>query len=222
MTMLGELMKLGRAGLGDGGGLPNDDVSYTGETGDSAFSMDYYRNKAREFQVLLNALDAGYLAAWEAMSHEISDDSVVADLSALIDQFEAKKTALKLTAEAVNAGAALINSAGGRFPVLSIPGTLGNPVVIPVGVVVALAGIATLAVWGRAWLDTLSTVIKRWQLADWLTPEERARAAAAELAADSAARQMDQGIFGSAAGAIKWIAIGALGFFAWQMYSRRR
>ena len=48
--------------LGDAG-TDNSDASYTGDVSDSSFSLDYYRQKAREFQGVLNQVDANAQAA---------------------------------------------------------------------------------------------------------------------------------------------------------------
>lgn len=131
--------------------IPRDDYSYTGELSDSPLSLDYYREKAREFQSTITALDEAWRATVEAFQLPIDDDARRALQQKLVE-FEGQKTALRMTAEAINLGASAINALGGRFPVLSLPQTLGVPFAIPAAVVAAIATAATLIVWGRQWI----------------------------------------------------------------------
>ena len=86
----------------------------------SPFAMDYYRNKAREFQELIIALDRSYWAASGALGTGALDATTAAALEAALSDYESRRTTLRVTAEAINAGAAAINALGGRFPSLSI------------------------------------------------------------------------------------------------------
>lgn len=155
---------LGPSGLGDAG-VPNDDVSYTGADPNDAFSMAYYIDKARQFQVVMDALDAAASAAENmmavAMTGAIVDgedtDQLVADLSAYLDDFSSKRVQFRLTAEAINGGAATINALGGRFPELSIPSGLGlAPIVMGGAAIAAIAVAASLIVWGNTWIKGLN------------------------------------------------------------------
>lgn len=210
---MGEVVNLSaasRSGLGDVG--PHDDESYGGQTG---YGMDYLRDKAREFQVMLNALDSAYATAVEALQSAPPED-IASDMQAWLDDFDAHRLQLKGTAEAINAGAALINSLGGRFPQLSVPGTLGLVPAIPAAAVAWVAAAALAYEFGKTALDTLRTIILRWQAYGNMTPEQRGAAAVASTRVDDSIRAADTSLLGAASGAIKWAALVALGWLGWQ------
>ena len=83
-------------------GADNSDLSYEGAP--SSFSLDYARQKAREFQETLNQVDAVANAARDAIAADISPE-LSSDLGALLSDFDAKKTAFRFCAEGINAGA---------------------------------------------------------------------------------------------------------------------
>lgn len=205
--------------LGDAG-VDNSDVSYTGDVSESSLSLDYYRAKAVEFQRVLNALDAGYLAAVSVIDSDTGDDSLIADMSDAVAEFDAKKTQLRLTAEAINAGAAVINSMGGRFPSLSVPGTLGFlPIAIPAATVVAIGTAAVLATWGTTWLIGLNDRLKTAQLLDaQKTPEQRAAVARAISDTQNAVDLASGSTWSQIGGVVKWAAIAALGYLAFKAF----
>ncbi len=206
--------------LGDVG--PHDDPSYTGEqTSDSlpGMSMSYYRDKAREFQVLLNSLDTAYLSMIETINSGAVSQEYANDLQALANDYESHKTILKVTAEGINAGAAIINSAGGRMPQLSIPGTLGF-VQIPLATAALIGTIAALTAWGMSLLSGYNDRAKlEMTLNAQATPEGRAQVARDVQRSDAALKAADVTIFGALSGSVKWIAIGVLGFFAYKYFN---
>ena len=211
--------------LGDAG-TDNSDVSYTGEVSDSTFSLDYARQKGREFQALLVQLDAGYNAALFALN-EIPDldEATKDDLFALVSEFESRRFTLKATAEAFNAGAAAINAMGGRMPELSIPSTLGflPALTIPAALIGAVAAAATLITWGVVWLRGVNDRLAFAQLLDAQnSPESRAKLAQAQAAASNALAAAEESPVSALAGAAKWIALAALGFVAWKAFSATR
>jgi hypothetical protein len=140
-------------------GVPHDDESYGGELSDSIFSMDYYREKAREFQETLNRLDQTAELAYEAASSNISE-SLSLDLLVMLDEYESRKWTLKATAETINAGAAVVNAMGGRFPVLSVPSGLGAVPALPLAAIAAVATAATLISWGVSWIEGVNDRLK--------------------------------------------------------------
>lgn len=206
--------------LGDAG-VNNSDVSYTGDVSDSALSLDYYREKALEFQRVLNAVDSGYLSAVSVINSDTGDESLIADLSASVAEFDAKKTQLRLTAEALNAGAAIINSMGGRFPQLSIPGTLGFlPIAIPAATIAAIGTAAVLATWGTTWLIGLNDRLKTAQLLDaQKTPEQKAAVARAISDTQNAIELASGSAWSQVGGMVKWAAIVALGYLAYKAFN---
>ncbi|MBK9497439.1 MAG: hypothetical protein IPO08_23535 [Xanthomonadales bacterium] len=92
------------------------DLAYTGESGESALSMQYYRNKAVEFQETLNRVDALAQKLNEIIELNANDPVIVDDALQTLAEYNSKKFLLKTTAEAINLGAAGINALGGRFP----------------------------------------------------------------------------------------------------------
>lgn len=195
------------------------DVTYTGtpdtSEGSSVLSMDYYRNKAREFQQVLNALDAGMSSAEQLIAADISPE-LTSDLTAMLNEADAKRFLLRATAEAINAGAAVINAAGGRFPELSIPTGLGFLPALPVAAIAAIATAATLIAWGVSWLDGLNERLRNEQLLGAIDDPAKRSALASSLAQTAAAASAAKSSpLGDLAGIVKW---GALAFGAWLVY----
>lgn len=188
----------------------------------SPFAMDYYRNKAREFQELIIALDRSYWAASGALGTGALDATTAAALEAALSDYESRRTTLRVTAEAINAGAAAINALGGRFPSLSIPGTLGlPPLVAPAALVAAIGTAAALIVWGSQWMSGVNDRLRRAQVIDAATPEQRARIVEAMADSDNAVSVASGSFLASLAPTAKWIAIGIGAFLLYRAYSNR-
>lgn len=201
------------------------DVLYAGADPNAGpLSLDYYRDKARQFQVTLNALDQGYAAAWNAIDADI-DDELSVDLFDLTQEFDAKRTLLIGTAKAINAGAEAINALGGRFPVLSVPSGLGLLPVLPLAAVAAIATAATLIVWGNQWLKGLNERLKRAQLIAEQREIDPAKAAAlvdSIAASDMAVSRSETSPLSAIAGTVKWIALGVGAFLVYRAWSDSR
>ncbi len=204
--------------LGDAG-APNDDASYTGDTGNSAFSLQYFRNKASEFQAVLNALDNASRVAEEMLSGSIDVETATFAANWLAE-FDAKKWQFRTAAEAINAGAALMNSAGGRFPSLSIPSGLGAvPLLVPAATIAAIGAAAALIVWGNQAIKSLSTYLSQKQMYDEAaTPEAKAEVTRLLVKAREA-ESMAENPVSTVANAVKYIAIAAGAFMAYKIYS---
>jgi hypothetical protein len=188
----------------------------------SPFAMDYYRNKAREFQELIIALDRSYWAASGALGTGALDATTAAALEAALSDYESRRTTLRVTAEAINAGAAAINALGGRFPQLSIPGTLGlPPLVAPAALVAAIGTAAALIVWGSQWMSGVNDRLRRAQVIDAATPEQRARIVEAMADSDNAVSVASGSFLASLAPTAKWIAIGVGAFLLYRAYTNR-
>ena len=188
----------------------------------SPFAMDYYRNKAREFQVTLDALDRAYWAASGALGTGALDETTAAALEAALTDYESKRTSLRVTAEAINAGAAAINALGGRFPSLSIPGTLGlPPIIVPAAMVAAVGTAAALIVWGSQWVQGVNDRLRRAQIIDAATPEQRASIVAAMAESDNAVNVASSSMLASLAPTVKWLAIGVGAFLLYRAYTSR-
>lgn len=184
-----------------------DDANYTGETGDSVLSVQYYRNKAREFQTTLNNIDSVARAAQDAVNANISPE-LTNDLSAMLAELEDRKRVFRLTAETINAGAAVFNALGGRFPQLSVPTGLAALPVIPLATIAALGVAAGLITWGSQWV---SGVNERLELETLIG----GGADPIKLAEIKAAVAKSNGSWtGDIANIVKWSAIGAMVYFA--------
>jgi len=198
--------------------IPHDDDTYGGDS--SPVSLDYFRDKVREFQVALNSADQAYRAGVEV--YGISPSDTLADLLA---DYETRAATLRTTAETLNAGAALLNAVGGRMPVLSIPGTLGLPqFVMPAIYIAALATGVYLISWAKDYAAVLRAEIdeRARQLDAQTTPADRARVAAAQASAASAAGSKAKSGLDALAGVVKWGGIALLAFLAWKAYKSTR
>lgn len=188
----------------------------------SPVAMEYYRRKAAEFQTTLDALDRTYWAASGALGTGALDATTAAALEAALTDYESRRTSLRVTAEAINAGAAAINALGGRFPSLSIPGTLGlPPLIVPAAMVAAVGTAAALIVWGSQWVSGVNDRLKRAQIIDAATPEQRASIVAAMAESDNAVSVAGSSMLASLAPTVKWVAIGIGAFLLYRAYMSR-
>ncbi len=188
----------------------------------SPFSMDYYRRKAVEFQQVLDALDRSYWAASGALGTGALDDATATALEAALADYESRKGQLRLTAEAINAGAAAINSMGGRFPRLSIPGTLGlPPLLAPAALVAAIGAAAALIAWGSQWIAGVNERLRRAQIIEGTSPANRDAIVRAIAESDNAVNVAEGSFLASLAPTVKWVAIGIGAFLLYRAYSNR-
>lgn len=188
----------------------------------SPFSMDYYRRKAVEFQQVLDALDRSYWAASGALGTGALDDATATALEAALADYESRKGQLRLTAEAINAGAAAINSMGGRFPRLSIPGTLGlPPLLAPAALVAAIGAAAALIAWGSQWIAGVNERLRRAQIIEGTSPANRDAIVRAIAESDNAVNVAEGSFLASLAPTVKWITIGIGAFLLYRAYSNR-
>jgi hypothetical protein len=211
------------AAVGDIPGTQTD-VQYTGDTGDSLLSMQHYRNTVRDFQSTLEALDQGAAAARLALeaADGSGDDSLASDLLDWLGDYDAKGLALRATAQTINAGASLVNAAGGRFPVLSIPAGLGLLPALGIAAIAAIATAATLIAWGNTALRGLNDRLKYAQsLAAVADPAARAKLAEATTMSDSALQTAESSPWAQIATIIKWGAIGLAAFLAYRAFAKR-
>lgn len=189
----------------------------------SVFSMDYYRAKAREYQEVLTGLDSAYRAAVAAIDTGGLAPPTVSDLHQWLSDYEDKRTILRTTAEALNAGAAAINAAGGRFPVLSIPRTLGLPPIAGGAALVATIGVvAALISWGRDAILGLNERLKRAQLIESATVEQRDAIIRAIADSDSSVQLAESSTLATIAPIVKWGAIALAAFLAYRVWQGTR
>jgi hypothetical protein len=169
-----------------------DDESQMGD--DSLVSLDYFREKFREFQAMMNAADLSYKAALSALQSNALSDSDAAELADLVMQYESKRGTMKATAEAMNAAAATVNAMGGRMPSLSIPGTLGllPALTLPALGIVTAGVTVTLVSWGNTFIRSVANVIERGRAiaaVEALPVEQRAQALATLTTAQEESRR---------------------------------
>jgi hypothetical protein len=188
----------------------------------SPLAMDYYRQKAVEFQSTLNAIDGAYRAANDALATGALDPESEAGIIELLDAYEGKRLTLKLTAEAINAGAAVVNGLGGRFPQLSLPSTLGALPVAPVALIGAIGAAVGLIAWGVQWIAGVNDRLKRAQLIAGASPAQRDQLIRAIADSDNAVNQAQSSTLAAIAPAVKWVAIAALAFLAYRAYAARK
>jgi hypothetical protein len=193
------------------------------EPATSVFQMDYYRQKAAQFQEMLTALDQSYWAANYALQNSALDDATAQALLSAIEDYNGRKGTLKATAEAINLGAATINSLGGRFPVLSIPGTLGlPPIIAPAALVAAIGAAAALITWGSSWIQGINDRLRRAQLIESASPAERDALIRAMTESDNSVNVASSSVLASLAPTVKWIAIGLGAFLLYRAYTTTR
>ena len=189
----------------------------------SRFELDYYRQKAVEFQQMIVALDRSYYAASGALATGALDEASVDALTAAVQEYEGKRLLLRTTAEAINAGSAVINGLGGRFPVLSIPGTLGlPPIIAPAALIAAIGAAAALIMWGSQWIKGVNERLRRAQLIEGASPDQRDAVVRAIVDSDNSVSVSEGSFLASLAPTVKWVAIGIGAFLLYRAYTGTR
>jgi hypothetical protein len=201
----------------------NSDANYTGDyTPTDPLTLDYYRQKARDFQDTLNAVDQTAQALQAALAAGV-DDQTASDLQAMLDDYNSRKGTFVTTAKAINLAADAVNAVGGRFPVLSIPTGLGMPILLPVAAIAAFATAAVLISWGVTWIKGANQRLHDQQLLDNITdPDQKAQVASAIAQSDAAVAQAEasSGLLGSIFGGSgsSLITLALLGVGGWFLY----
>ena len=196
-------------------------TGYTSVNAPTAIS--YYQQKINEFQNLLNSMDAAAQAAQSALWDDI-DPKLSEDLQAYLDEFDGKKWEYKAAAEALNLAINGANLVGGEFTPLAIPTTLGVIPLVTAGVIAAaVATAAALIVWGNTWLQGLNQRLRDKELiASVSDPAKRDALIAAQVAVDQAAVEANASPLSSISNIVKWLAIGAVAYFAFSAYKQVR
>lgn len=206
--------------------IPGQDPEegYTGETGAGFGGIQYLRNKAREFQEVLNAVDSA-ANSLSAAIYELGDEAwdEALSLQELLDEYESKKSVFRVTAEAINLGASGINALGGRFPELSIPAGLAAPIVIPIALVAAVGVAAGLILWGNTWLEGVAERMKVTVQAGLITDPAKRDAFIARIGEiETQARAASGSGLSNIASIVKWTAIGIGAYLAYQAFQTSR
>lgn len=185
--------------------------------------LSYYQQKIVEFQNVLNGMDAAAQAAQSALWDDI-DPKLSEDLQTYLDEFNAKKWEYKAAAEALNLAINGANMVGGDFPNITVPQTLGVVPLVAYGVIAAaVATAAGLIVWGNTWLTGLNQRLRDQALIGAVTdPAKRDALIAAQVAVDQAAVEAQASPLTSISNIVKWLAIGAVAYFAFSAYKQVR
>lgn len=189
----------------------------------SLVSSDYWRGKIAEFQSTMNAADRAYQAVQAVMFTEgaIQSPEVWDSLMQSLAEYDARKYLMRTTAEAINLGVQAINSLGGNLQSLRLPGSLGFAPAVPVVAIAALGTAAVLTAWGREWIGGVNSRLKLAQAMDaQLSPDARARLAAAVVTTEAAQKEADGSLLGSLAPLAKWGAIALAAWAAWRAFER--
>ena len=203
----------------------DSDEGYTGETGGG---IQYVRNKAREFQMTLNAVDETSRILENALAELMIDSAtganvdptLIDDLTAYLEEYESKKTVFRTTAEAINLAASGINALGGRFPELSIPSGLAAPIVIPFALVAAVGVAAGLILWGNTWIQGVSERMKISVQAGLISDPVKRDAFVMRIAEiDAQAAAASGSGLSNVAGVVKWGAIAFGAFLAFKAFT---
>jgi hypothetical protein len=204
-----------------GGSIPGPGFTVENvPTPKTVFSVNYYREKVAEFQQMLNALQGAREAAIGLVDYGPAE--VKPELAQLLDELDLKIGTFKNVAKALNVGIEGINMVGGNFPKLNYSGLGIAPAAVAAGIGGVVAIAAGLIAWGSGWIKAVIDVVKRAQVMGYLTPEQRAELAPELAKLDQAQSASESSAFASTATIVKWVAIGAVAYFAYQAYQKSR
>ena len=189
----------------------------------SPVTLSYYQQKIVEFQNLLNGMDTAAKAAQSALWDDI-DPKLSADLQTYLDDFDSKKWEFRAAAEALNLAVNGANLVGADFPNVTVPQTLGVVPLVAAGVIAAaVATAAALIVWGNTWLQGLNQRLRDQELIASVTdPVKRDKLIQTQLEVDQAAAEANASPLSSISNIVKWLAIGAVAYFAFSAYKQVR
>lgn len=189
----------------------------------SPVSLSYYQQKIVEFQNLLNGMDAAAKAAQAALWDDI-DPKLSADLQTYLDDFDSKKWEFRTAAEALNLAVNGANMVGADFTNITVPSTLGVVPLVAAGVIAAaVATAAALIVWGNTWLQGLNQRLRDQELIGSVTdPEKRDKLIQTQMEVEAAAAEASASPLASISNIVKWLAIGAVAYFAFSAYKQVR
>jgi len=189
----------------------------------SMMSLDYYKTKVIEFQDVLYNLDNTAAIVANLIDEQISPELTV-DLQSFMQQYDNKKGYYRTAAEALNLAINGVNVFGAGLPSVRVPSGLAMaPIAMGAAVAAALAAAAALVVWGKEWIvgvnDRLKTELLLGKIND---PVKRDAATAALLLTEANAKAAQGSSLSQISNIVKWVAIGALAYFAFQAYSKTR
>lgn len=189
----------------------------------SPLSLNYYQQKIVEFQNLLNGMDRAYNAASDLYLNNV-DTPLGNDLKNYLDDFDSKKWEFRAAAEALNLAVNGANFMGGNFQNITVPSTLGVVPLVAAGVIAAaVATAAALIVWGNTWLQGLNQRLRDQELLAQVTdPAKRDAIIQTQMEVEQAAAEASASPLSSISNIVKWLAIGAVAYFAFSAYKQVR
>lgn len=182
----------------------------------SMLSLDYYRQKIVEFQSVMDAMDGAAQIMRATIDEELSPE-ITETMQAALASYDMKKGAFRTAAEAINFAVNGANQIGANLPTLRA-NTLGLAPVVLAAISGAVATVAALIVWGRDWINEANNRL-RIQLESVTDPVARERLALQSMQLDGVARAASASPLASVAGIVKWVAVGALAWFAYRAWS---
>lgn len=192
------------------------------QASDAAKSQDvgYFTRKINEFQALLFDLDTTQANLRSFIQDYNIDDQVLLEQ---LDELDTRKTVFRTTAEALNLAVAGINAVGGSLPGVRIPGGLAAvPAAALVGAAAAVAAAAALIVWGREWIIGVNDRLKTREVLQQIPESQRGQAASRLLEIEATAKTAESSPLGNIANIVKWAAIAAGIYFAFQAFQKAR
>lgn len=208
--------------MGTLGDVTYDNASYTGETGDSVFSLDYYRNKIRDFQDTMNAADRTVQALADVRPY-LTDADQISQWENLWQQLMDKRTEMQIGAKAINLAAEGLNAINVTMPEVSVPATLQGLGIAPLvlaGMAAAIAGVGALVYSLRGIIDSAAAVIDNWLVlkSDSLTDTQKTAILTARDEVKQAQADASGGVSASVTKIIQWVAIGAIAYFGYKAF----
>ena len=213
-------------GMGNVTGFQQTDTPMTDATGNvTPLQLDYYRNKVKEFQEILDNMDLTAAVARDTIDLDISPE-LTKSMQDYITQFDDKKGEFRIAAEALNFAIQGVNVVGANFPALAIPAGLAGLGLVPLAAGAAVAGAlavaAALIIWGRDWIKGVNERLKQESLMQSVPVEKRAELAQAIVQTDATVKAAEGSPLSSVAGIVKWAAIAAVAYFAFQAFNKSR
>jgi hypothetical protein len=192
------------------------------QASDAAQSQDvgYFTRKINEFQGMVYDLDTTEANLRSFIQDYNITDEVLLDQ---LDAFDSKKTVIRGAAEALNLAVAGINAIGGNLPSVRLPQGLAA---VPVAALAAAAGAvavaAALIVWGRDWIAGVNDRLKTREVLSQIPESQRGAAASDLLRIEATARSAGSSPLANVANIVKWAAIAAGIYFAFQAFNKGR
>jgi hypothetical protein len=145
-------------------------------------------------------------------------------LQTYLDDFDSKKWEFRTAAEALNLAVNGANMVGADFTNITVPSTLGVVPLVAAGVIAAaVATAAALIVWGNTWLQGLNQRLRDQELIGSVTdPVKRDKLIQTQMEVEAAAAEASASPLASISNIVKWLAIGAVAYFAFSAYKQVR